>query len=290
MPDGCPVLFSDIINNVAKRKREDRNEQVAGVHMRLHELKIQNECIQGDLLRIRIEDGAEVASMSGEIEPIAMGSDEGLGEHTAFLYEPTQELLVVQRNVYGVSSSRLAQYFEKVGNLREPIFLDPVYTEDAIDRLAKLESATRLELRMAGPIDPNQFRGSSGMKDFIELSKALRAPAASVVFSLGRKWRGKSLHIPTLKRFIKDAFEILGVSAESFSKIEISGRTENEERDVLDLVAERMVAVRKVRQNAYRNLSFAGRRGALLDALEEKREELRRLFKEDSVAQRKNGR
>ncbi|MCH7596597.1 MAG: hypothetical protein IID35_08570, partial [Planctomycetes bacterium] len=179
MPESAPAQFHEIIEQVADSANDgNRTVSIDKCPVRMQQAEKTDGCWHGDMVRIRMNEGAILTKLSGETHPIDLDDDEGIGEQTAFLYQPTMNILVVQRNRFAVSASKLARYFESMGGLDEPIVLDPIYTQDAIQRLARLTTIRKFTIRLAGPTNATAFKRQAphfgGMIDLIEAFQSPR--------------------------------------------------------------------------------------------------------------------
>jgi Family of unknown function (DUF6731) len=75
-------------------------------------------CWQGELIRIRLGEEPKRANLKGRVVPIIFDEDEGLGEETAFLYDPELQMIAYHEHRGGVSLTNAARYFKAVGKVR----------------------------------------------------------------------------------------------------------------------------------------------------------------------------
>lgn len=278
MPDSDTRRFESIIKHVLKHPDdESRTKVVNNSHIRLKEAAIEYGYWHGDMARIRMDAGATVSNLSGVEHTIDLDDDEGLGEHTAFLYHPTMKIIAVQRNRFAVSAGKIIRYFEIMGNVDSPIELDPIYTRDTLKRLANLKSARKFVIKMAGPINAAAFKkqvpGCGGM---IDLINTFRSPFITVDMSMGHT-RG-SLNIQSVLDNARAFFRGIQRDDIDATKIEITGVTKSDERDILDLVEERMTVIAQVEQANDRMLPYNNRRAVLHEAMGMKRAEIRSIL------------
>lgn len=280
MPDDADISFEGIIERVAKSADNAKRTEVIGqAHVRLQEATMDRNCWRAEMVRIRLEDGAIVTKLSGESDPIDLAQDEGLGEQTAFLYRPSLRVLVLQRNKFAVSSSKLAQYFENKGGLDRPIMLDPIYTQDALQRLGGFTSIRSCEVRMAGPLDPEQFREQvPHIGGMVDLLKVFKSPRLALRWSMGQGNPDGSLSFRKVIAAMKALVKTADRDEARVFKLQISGRNSEDERDILDLVEERLTVVKTVERDKDRTLPYARRSAAIYQAWEEKRDELRAIL------------
>lgn len=141
----------------------------------------------GDMLRIRMNEAPVKAKRSGETKPIDFDEDEGLGEETAFLFHVPTNILVIQRNRIGVSASALAKYFKALGKVKSITF-EAILKEDALKRIARMQSIRTFEVHFSGVQNGQSLRGKGhSAKAMYSMLDEFQAPNATIKLSLGRK-------------------------------------------------------------------------------------------------------
>lgn len=280
MPGDVPVPFEPCIYNVAKSKNDDgRNVVFAGDPIRLHSAQKWDECCEGEMTRIRMDDLPSKASLSGAVEALDLGDDEGIGEQAAFLYHPATQTLLMQRNRSSVSPRALAFYFGEKSGLHDPIFLDPVLTSDAVKRLASMQTITKFRVRVAKVNNAKLFeQGGESLGGMIELLEDFAAPNLEFAVSMGRKRHG------SLAATVKQtAMNLLGIGNSGkhnrVTAVELVGRTEDGERDELDLIEQQMSQTALIETDDRRRMLYRERQNALREAFKRRVEELRQMFK-----------
>jgi hypothetical protein len=278
LPDGTSSPFETILQQVdGSAKDATRNVDVRGAPIRLQHASHNKGHWEGEMLRIRMSSLPVKAKLTGSVSQLNFDADEGIGEETAFLYHPAWQVLLLQRNQYGVAASSLARYFEDRANLPEPIVLAPILGSDAVARLGQMTSFRTLSLRVAPLGNPDTLKTQGhGLGGMIDLLKEVDAPQVTVSLEMGRQ-RG-SLSVKGVVRMASDLLR-RSVGDGIIEKIEISGRTEEEaEMQVFDLLQLRMQEVENVAPNRDRRIAYPTRRQVLRMAWERRREELRRMY------------
>jgi hypothetical protein len=264
MPEDSKVEFEGILNEVCRSPDDDtRNIEIRESPVRLRKGGIASGNWEADMTRIRMNMLPVKAKLSGEIEPIRLRDDEGIGEETAFLYHPPKQTLVLQRNMHGVSASALAAYFESKGGLSGPIILEPILQQGAYEKLADLQVVTKFDIRIAAHSDLNSLKNSGhGVASMIDVLTEFQAPHAAISLSMGRERKGSL----AVKQVINTAKRVLGLSsgeANPVTKIVVSGRTDDDERLVLDLLQYRLFEWVELDPDEDRRVSYRQRRTAL---------------------------
>ena len=277
LPDDAQRPFEQIIETIASSPEDQtRNLQRDANPVRLNEAESGSDLWEGEMIRIRMDEVPVKANLEGDISPIGLEEDEGIGEETAFLYHIPTEILGLQRNRYAVSPSGFAWYFEEKGGIT-PIELEPILREDAIQRLAQMDEVRKLNLHIAGVENMNVFRGlGRGVKGMMTLMDEFGSPNLNVNVSMGR--RSGSLVSSTVKSVAKQLARLSQRGETTVRKVEITGRDEDGEKTILDLIEYRMVEAIPVELDPDRTVSRQKRRAAIRTAWRARKQELLRMF------------
>src|SRR5258707_7859842 len=143
MPEDAGMTFEALLNRIGQIPLQDeaRTQEISGDPVRLQELHHQQGGhIEGDMVRTRMDTLPRKSNIeTGELALLDLDEDEGLGEETAFLYDPATHCLTIQRNRYGVSASAFATYCTEIGAFESAITLEPIISGDAIARLQEFD-------------------------------------------------------------------------------------------------------------------------------------------------------
>ncbi len=254
---------------------ESRSLVYGGVAFRLQELRRGANIWQGDMIRIRMEDHPLKATLGGETELIELEDDEGIGEETAFLYDPAINVLVLQRNRSGVSEKRLVTYFAQKGETG-PIALDPVVNHDVLDRLERMQTVRSLEVRVAGFEHADVYRGQTrAVEGMIGISEELSAPSLTIQATMGRQTGGLRNAIDFVRRLV----HIPGQTPQEVQKIQVSGKEHDAaDTEVLDILLFRMVETAMVPLGPDRRFAPADRHNAVFEAWQRQKLGLQERF------------
>lgn len=274
MPESAHLTFEQIINTVLGLPNDhSRNEDVRGVLVRLQQAFSQGDLVGGEMIRIRLDEVPLRASLSvGSIGPFDLEEDEGLGEETAFIYNVPMRVLVIQRNRFGVSPSKLAYYLKKKGNINGFIFFDPILQAEAFQRVSRMSVIRSFDIRVAGVENYQDFRdmGLSG-NALANLMEGFHAPNVSVSVSMGRS--PGSIIKGQLIADIRGALRLAGTN--KVKKIRVTGKEDDlSEVEIIDILKDRMVEILTVPLDTNRRLSFDGRIASLREALRRRYAEL----------------
>lgn len=236
--------FEELVVHANKNKKRKRTIEVSGKEVHFSEFtktKSGNSLI-GDIIHIRMNALPPKVKLNGEINDIDFEKNEGLGEETIFLYHIELNVLVVQRNRFGVPAYRLCRYFEKANNISCPIELNLIIEPDSLVRYNEITQHRKLELSVAG-LNENSIadivQKNDDTSQAIEKLTTLGSPSINLSFTMGNDRKGYMTKGP-LRALVKVFQQLLGTSAD-VRKIKSTGRTQNGEMRVVDLVEDRVI-------------------------------------------------
>lgn len=283
MSNDSSASFETILQRVIQLPIQDRFKEVRQYPLCLRQAEsVWQQCWEGEMIRLRMDDLPVKGSLSGNIEALVFNDDEGIGEQTAFVYHPPTRVLVLQANQSGVSASNFVKYFELMNNANEPIYIDPVIQASALEKLAKLNAVSKLEIQVAGLDKMNIFQNQDyGVKEIINLSNEFRSPIINIEFSVGRKKR-ESLSLEKAKDTATGWLRISSENKREVKKIRISGSSDDRENVYIDLLKDRMresVDIKKTGRS--RTISYYDRRQAVQESWQRREKELFSMFGEN---------
>ncbi|QGY40526.1 hypothetical protein GM415_10455 [Pseudodesulfovibrio cashew] len=277
--DGLEDALADIIG----LDYPDRTCDINGCPVCLDALENgRRNLIDGLLVKVRMDGIPPKKNITtGASSSIDLDEDEGLGEDTAFVYDPTLNVLVMQRNRMGVTASQFARYLYDQYDLDEWVRLDPILVSGAYQRLAQLGVFRKLRVRVAPLGNNNVFRDQGhSVNRLVDLAEQFEAPVIDVTIGMGHQRQG-SLSGNAIRRTIEELTGIRGERNGAVTRIEVTGKDDDDsESCFIDLIEERMVEEAMVPLNEDRQLDVGGRVGAAYDALRRRRVELRGLLEE----------
>lgn len=142
---------------------------------------------QNELIRIRIGEDPKKANTKGKVEPIPFEPDEGLGEETAFVYDPELQMVAYHEHRGGVSLTNAARYFKAVGGVRSVEF-QPVLKPEVLERVNRMGQVKEFIVHLAGVHDGQHLRnlGRPALSLF-GAANAFLAPKAKFHISIGKE-------------------------------------------------------------------------------------------------------
>lgn len=99
-------------------------------------------------------------SRTGALVQINIQPHEGVAEVSAFLYDPSLNVLCIQRNSHGITHATFKKLIN--GATQSDFLLDPVLSEDAMTRLLRLTEHQKFTLKFAMPESPEFFKKEFG--------------------------------------------------------------------------------------------------------------------------------
>jgi hypothetical protein len=281
-PDAA-LSMPQIIELVSNMPEDEiRNENFNNVPIRLQESHKYGRLWIGDMVRIRMTGIPPKTKLNGEQDDLDLDDDEGLGEATAFLFDPDLSILVLQRNHYAVSPGGFAHYFAKKGTVMY-IDLKPVLRLDAMARLATMRLHRRLEISVAGlqNVGPlRQLRDAGvGVSSLIDISRELNGPKVSILVSMGHE-QGSLERVMDFVRDARATFSNEARRGAHITKIVISGKEgEDEPLEIIDLIEDRMIDLMPVSVSRDHEKSRNERQKALRVAYRNRIDELTQMFR-----------
>jgi hypothetical protein len=231
-------------------------------------------CWHGELIRIRLGEEPKKANLRGRVEPIPFGEDEGLGEETAFVYDPELRILAYHEHRGGVSLTNAARYFKAVGRVRS-IEFQPVLRPEVIERVDRMGTVREFVVHLAGVHDGRNLRGlGRPALSLFGAANAFLAPRAKFHLSIGREGS-----LQNVKEAIAEFMGAEGETKEQVKKLVVIGSEAegDDHEEVINLIEDRLVVPVPVDLRRGR-LTDARRRAAVYDAWLAQRDGLRRAY------------
>ncbi len=226
------------------------------------------------MIRIRLGEEPKRANLRGKVEPITFDEDEGLGEETAFVYDPELQMVAYHEHRGGVSLTNTARYFKAVGKVRS-IDIKPVLRPDVIERVDRMGTVREFIVHLAGMHDGHRLRGfGRPALSLFEAKDAFQAPKAKFHMSVGRE--GSLQHV---REAIAEFMQADDATKEQVKKLVVIGSEAegDDHQEVIDLIQDRLVVPMEVDLRGGR-LSDTRRRGAVYDAWLAQRDGLRAAY------------
>jgi hypothetical protein len=280
MPDNAGTTFETLLDRIAHIPLNDdaRTRQLNDDPVRLQELHHHADRIEGDMVRTRMDTLPEKSNVeTGELSPLDLEEDEGLGEGVAFSYDPASKCLTMQRNHFSISANGFATYCTEIAGFEGYITLEPLISGDAITRLHDFDRVTRLSIKVAGLVGGAALRNSPfSLSHIAEFADEYAGPIVNVDVSMGHQ-RGSLAkdRVMAVVNWLKRGGRNQEVDVR---KIEVSGAARDEKTEILDLLESRIVERRPVEINEQRTVPYTSRRDALRAAWDAQRDRIRAIL------------
>ena len=280
MPENAETTFDALLNRIEQipLQNDARTQEITGDPVRLQELHHHGGYLEGDMVRTRMDTLPRRSNVeTGQLALLDLDDDEGLGEETAFLYDPATHCLTIQRNRFAVSASALATYCTEIGAFESAISLEPIISGDAIARLQEFDRVNRLTIKVAGLAGGRVLRETPySLGHIAAFADDYAGPIVNIDVSMGHQ-RGSLARdrvrgvVEWLRRQIRDR-EV------DVRRIEVSGSSSGDETQVLDLLESRIVEHRTVEISRNRIVTYTARRNAVRAAWDAQRERIRAIL------------
>ena len=232
----------------------------------------------GDLVRIRMDNLPVKASIRGSKKDLGLRADEGLGEETAFLFEPSCNVLVLQRTRLGVSMGRFADYFARVIEWQPLVTLKPILSCDALERLKAMSELRQMQVRVKAP-NGSAFLKNSGVSvaGVADIMEELHASSVSITFGVSRSDRSlnKNRIIDTCTSLLRFTHK-----REEVKTLRMVGRNADDEVIPLDFIKDRIYFEAELTTGADRRISYTERKRAVRQAWTAKHQEVLKILAE----------
>lgn len=281
MPEAAATTFDAVLDRIQQipLQNEARTREITGDPIRLQELHHHGGYLEGDMVRTRMDTLPRKSNVeTGQLTLLDLDDDEGLGEETAFLYDPATRCLTIQRNRYGVSASAFATYCTEIAAFESAISLEPIISGDAIARLQDFDRVNRLTIKVAGLAGGQVLRDTPySLGHIAAFADDYAGPIVNIDVSMGHQ-KGSLARdrvrgvVEWLRRQFRDR-EI------DVRRIEVSGSAAGDETQVLDLLESRIVEQRTVEINQNRIVTYASRRNAVRAAWDAQQDRIRAILR-----------
>lgn len=265
-------------------KAISRNIEFTEKTVRIQSLTISNQGIyEGNYIKIRMLGLPSKASTSGEVTNFDLEDNEGMGEEAAFLYDSKNHILAIQRNRYSLTVNSFAYYLNKFNTNNEEIEFLPIISENTLERLRKLDSITKFQLKVSGISNPEHFKNSGlAPGKVIDLLDEFEAPQLSLEISAG--YSKNSLKKSSINRAINQFLKFTNLDSKNISPSEVTsllvtGADSNDQKDIIDLIADRVFSEQEIDITVkQRSIPYPTRKSILMNHFDQKLPLFKRRF------------
>lgn len=181
-----------------------------------------------------------------------MDEDEGLGHYTSFVYDSTNNIILIQSNRNGITANGIALFFSRNFSVRSIVF-DVVINPSDIQRLEAMSEIRNVEISIARVQNGSIFNNGRRrpISEMQQLGDATDANILKLTLGVGYD-RSATLRKRSIISLVRD---LLGFEQEGeVQKIIISGRETDESGiEMIDLITNKVII--KVILPAVRSIS-----------------------------------
>lgn len=168
-----------------------------------------------------------------ESTDIEIDEDEYIGDKVAMLYDPTNHIVILQRNRNSLSLSGIQQYINKLWNNERDLLiqLNPILEVDPFIRAGNKQTYKKMKVKLADMLDQSLVANENKpFKKICDLLTGYSGMTAEIVISMGQT-RGKYLD----DEMVKETMEILKDNENLVKGAEISYKGDDDKTEVVDL-------------------------------------------------------
>lgn len=193
-------------------------------------------------MRIRTSHGPGKVGRDTEVEGFDFDEDEGFGEETAALYDPSSRYILIQYNHFGVRAGVIADYLSAYDESKTNLYtFKPKYDDDVERRLNNQRITRKLivGLDISKMSAQDRQRGRS-LSEAIEYGRNIDGDKIKIEVSVQRDRKGGLLQT-YVDECLTAVRGILGQNPEAVTKLEVAGKEDVDSiTEVLDLVGHRL--------------------------------------------------
>lgn len=187
--------------------------------------------------KINVLDEAHIGDISNQRTTVATQPNQGPLFDTSFLYNPRNEVIVLQRNKHGLGYSSFTSYLSKLTG-KDDIELEIVIDPDVLVKLKKMSLIKKLTYTISKPTNLKFSRNDNrSLNGDLMLAKMLSGDCLKV--EIGAE-KGKELTLADVKKKISS---LLGLSG-NVSKLNVRGQI-GEDMETIDLIKHKVSYVEK---------------------------------------------
>jgi len=284
MPPDADISFEKLLKDTINISGKDRTFAGPRYHIRLHAITPHKGILIGEVAKIRMTDIPEKMRLTWETDPIDLDADQGLGETATFLYVPSLEVIIYQRNRDAVSYSAFCIYLEEMGDLQGTIDFDIIFEIEALRRLDEMKLIRRFDVQIAAPGNSQIFADLNlSPKELTGLMNTSPKIKASFSFSMGHQ-KGGSLLTKDVVDICKKVFKrkIDHGAPNEDVKLLVSGKGDADANtEVIDLFHDRMKEHCEVDLGSSREISREKKQNIVYEVWKRRKSELKKMFSED---------
>lgn len=199
--DGQEEVFDfddwcELINN-DKKRMDDRNIGYNGDIIRCNRIYVanddQNPVTILHFLRMRRGTTPAVANLNlPKLSDVNLDANEYIAEDASALFDSTNYVLMLQKNIFSLSVKALQQYVNyfwnegKADKEKEEIEFRPILRKDSYKRSKKVNKINSFSFKTANVIEPHKSRFKTGIQNIIDSTKEYGGVSVEIKISTTR--------------------------------------------------------------------------------------------------------
>lgn len=266
------ALLNALENEIKLRNNEEINNiSLFDFVARIWDIEKTNEGFYiCNVEKINVQDEANIGDLQSKRTTIATTPNQGPLFDTAFMYNPKNEVIVLQRNWKGLTYKSFLTYLHKLTN-NDEVKLEIIIDPDILVKLDKMDLVKKVHYTISNPTNLKFAENSNrGVNGDLEVAKNLLGNSMSVVIGSDR---GKQLSLEMAKKKIKSLLKF----PENISKLDVRGQVD-ENMETIHLVKHKVTHVEKFKLKKEERLTVTKILGALPVAYKAHETNLNRMY------------
>lgn len=273
-PAGQPN-FAEILRQASQIDQlQARVRELGNRTLRYEILRRESRLYVGDLIKLRMDELPGMASESTPRQDLPLRQDQGITEETAFAFDTQTSALITQKNFFGPSASLLVEYFRVLTNYQGAISCNLLVSEEGFQKLSSMRRIKKMVFKVARPQRGTIARAkNTSVGGALSILDDLSAMNVEMGVSVGRydSELDKSRVIAT----VRDLLRLKQNNDEAVEKILVTGKDEEDSRDMFDLLEYRLRSYQDVAVDpAHRTMTASARINGVINAFRQKGDEL----------------
>jgi hypothetical protein len=208
--------------------------------------------------KINVLDEASIGDLQGGRQTIATGDDQGPIIDTVFLYNPFNDVIVLQRNRSGLSLNSFTLFLSKLTNSND-IELELIIDPNALEKLKKMPIVDRIEYKISKPTSYKFAKNEDrSLRGDIKLAELFQGENLKVVIGAQR---GGHLHKTKILSKVKSLLR----NSDGLHKLNVRGRV-NGDIEILDLIKQRILFTKKFNLKRGEKVTLVKLQDAIIEA------------------------
>jgi hypothetical protein len=271
------ITLESLIQKILYKPDKNRILEIRNIPIWLIDATIEGEFIEGDFIRLGMNDIPVKGNRQGFIENIRLNNNEGLGVLSAFLYHIPTRVFLLQAGKGGISAANFARYITELTEINTTIFVDPILQIETLQKLHSMKEIRKMEIKVAG-LDSLEILASNNnpVGGIRELAQYYEAPSVYLELSAGRS-RNQSLSLENAKNLTNSLLRMNNTQNAPVKKLRISGDIDEDESLAIDLLRDRMREIIK-HDLSSRTIQYTDRKRLIKKAWDNRAQDIFKIY------------